>query len=111
MSNFCVQPKHILRKGWEPIRVNSADAMADKIQLILTSYPMLIESKNSNESTALFYAFSFMQAWTIYSEIIIKMGHKKVNITAFWVKVTPGILVLMSQVYGLQTLGRQILNI
>lgn len=98
MSNFCVQPRHVLEKQWEPVLVSSADTMADRIQLILTSYPTLIESKNSNESTSLFYAFSFMQAWTIYSEIVAKTARKNVNITGFWIKITPGILALMSQV-------------
>ena len=65
---------------------------------ILTSYATLIESKNTNEKTALFFAFSFMQAWTMYSEIISFTTRKNVNIVAFWVKVTPGILALMSQV-------------
>ncbi len=98
MSNFCVQPRQIIEKNWEPILISSADTMADRIQLILTNYPTLFESKNTNERTSLFYAFSFMQAWTMYAEIVSVTTKKKVNITAFWIKITPGILLLMSQV-------------
>ena len=32
MSNFCVQPRSVIERNWEPIPVSSADTMADRIQ-------------------------------------------------------------------------------
>ena len=38
MSNFCVQPRNVIERNWEPIPVSSADTMADRIQFWFNFY-------------------------------------------------------------------------
>merc|ERR1719400_1195425 len=86
----------------QPIPLEASCHIADHIEVILAGFAE--QSKTSVvHMCSLFHAFILSQLWTVYLEQVRPTGNTKEEILLapsilldFWVKVTPGILQLVS---------------
>ena len=86
----------------QPIPLEASCHIADHIEVILVGFAE--QSKTSVvHMCSLFHAFILSQLWTVYLEYINPTGNTKEEqllppsiLLDFWVKVTPGILQLVS---------------
>jgi len=86
----------------QPIPLEASCHIADHIEVILAGFAE--QSKTSVvHMCSLFHAFILSQLWTVYLEYVTPTGHTKEEqllppsiLLDFWVKVTPGILQLVS---------------
>ena len=86
----------------QPIPLEASCHIADHIEVILAGFAEL--SKTSVvHMCSLFHSFILSQLWTVYLEYVSPTGHTKEEqllapsiLLDFWVKVTPGILQLVS---------------
>ena len=98
LSNFCTyKTRQDVFKHWDPLLEAFSSAVTDRIELILAYHQTVSQSANHYEKNSLFYVFAFVQAWTIYGEIVELVKQKNMNVSGLWIKITPAILALMSQ--------------
>ena len=96
----------------QPIPLEASCHIADHIEVILAGFAE--QSKTSVvHMCSLFHAFILSQLWTVYLEHVQPSGNTKEEqllapsiLLDFWVKVTPGILQLVSHSKVMEQLNR-----
>ena len=97
LANFCTfKNSNDVFKHWDPLLDVFSIDVSNRIELLLAYHQTVAQSVTHYEKNSLFYVFAFTQAWTIYGEIVELIKQKNMNVSGFWIRITPAILSLMS---------------